>query len=315
MQRKVNKKVVVPVILLLTIGIILIASYANKKYVTGEMEAVIVPEIAETSGKITEMRAELGQPVKAGDILAVISSDQQEYTIEQLELSLKQAELTGKSAAVNESSALSSAQSAYSSAQLAYRNAEDTYSKMQQLYTAGAVSEHELKQAEIARSAAEKGLSASKAALDSAGAAHAQEKSELGIDMTQKQLDEAKKALEKCIIRASVSGIVITKSYNEGNIVAAGYHILEIAQSNKGFMTAYIPEDRISKIEYGNVLPVKYEGKYYDGRIVYVDVKKQYAPKDMQTAATRAKKNFKIKLELPSECKIKPGETAKIKLP
>ena len=315
MQRKINKKVILPVVLLLIISIILIAGYVGKSYVTGEMEAVIIPEIAETSGKIIEMRVELGQVVKEGDVLAVISSDKQEYTIEQLELNLKQAELKSKSAVANESGAISSAQSAYSNAKLAYQNASEAYEKRQQLYKAGAISENELEQAQLAVSTAEKGVTAGKAALESARAAYAQENSELSIDMTQNQLDEAKEAFEKCIIRASSDGTIITKSYNKGNIIAEGYNILEIAQSNKGLMTAYVPYDSISKIEYGKVLQVKYDGQSYDGRVVYVDVKKQYTPRDMQTAATRAKKNFKIKLELPSECKIKPGETAKIKLP
>ena len=68
----------------------------------------------------------------------------------------------------------------------------------------------------------------------------------------------------------------------------------------------------ISSLEYGSPLTVRYNGGDYEAKICYIDVKTQYAPRDLQTEANRAKKSFKVKLELPEECAIRPGETAKV---
>ena len=230
MKKKVNKKAPVLIVVLLIVGILLYVNHESKGRVIGEMEAVIVPEITEVQGKIVEMRVEVGQQVKEGDILAVIDPAEQAYAVEQLELSLEQAILQSKSAVTGEGSALLSAQSAYNSARLSAQEAENSYEKAERLYAEGAISESERTQTQVAAAAAEKSLAAARGALNDAGAVFARENSELGIRALQSRLQQAREQLEKCTIRASCDGTVITRSCTAGNVVPAGSDLIEVAK-------------------------------------------------------------------------------------
>ena len=46
----------------------------------------------------------------------------------------------------------------------------------------------------------------------------------------------------------------------------------------------------------------------------YIDVESVYTPKDMQTMANKNKKSIKVKLGLPEDCDLKPGEEVKVGL-
>ncbi len=55
----------------------------------GVVEATILSNTSEVSGKILEMPVELGQHVAKGDVIARIDSTDQEYAYEQLQLALE----------------------------------------------------------------------------------------------------------------------------------------------------------------------------------------------------------------------------------
>ena len=57
---------------------------------TGKVEQEVVPHYSEVSGKIAELKVQLGQTVQAGDVLAVIDNSNQQYAVEQLEQVLVQ---------------------------------------------------------------------------------------------------------------------------------------------------------------------------------------------------------------------------------
>lgn len=312
MQKKPDKKVILLVVLMLVIAGIVTANIIGKDALNAEAEAAIAPQIAEVSGKLLEVNVEPGQSVKESDVIAVIDSEGQEYIVAQLEYNLAQTKLQGSSAVEKESNAISSAQSAYDSARLTARNAADDYAKYKALYAEGAISKSELNRAELALSQANKGLKAAEATLNDTKALYAGENAQLSVDKLQSQLEEAQKELDKYTIKASCDGTVITKNYTEGNFVSAGYNIAEISKVSETYLVAYVSEDRISSLKYGSPVTIKYDGKSYDGKISYIDVKKQYTPRDLQTQAGSDKKSFKIKIEPPDDCSILPGETAKV---
>lgn len=312
MQKKPDKKAILLVVLILGIAGIGAAYLIGKDTLNAEAEAAIMPQIAEVSGKLLTVNVEPGQSVKVGDVIAVIDPEGQEYAVAQLQYNLAQTKLQGSSAVEKEGSAISSAQSAYDNALLTARNAADAYAKRKTLYAEGAISVSELDQAELALSQANKGLTAAAAALSDTKVLYAGENAQLSSDKLQSQLDEAQKQLEKYTIKASCDGTVITKNYTAGNFVAAGYNLVEISQIADTYLVAYVPEDRISALKYGAPVTIKYAGKSYEGKISYIDVKKQYTPRDLQSQTDGAKKSFKIKIELPADCGILPGETAKV---
>ena len=54
--------------------------------------------------------------------------------------------------------------------------------------------------------------------------------------------------------------------------------------------------------------------KEYRGTVFFIDVKDQYTPKDMQSAANRNKESMKVRIKLAPEAPLKVGERAEVVL-
>ncbi len=69
-----KKKLIPPVILIVIIALITIFYVKGSQNYTGVVEATILTNTSEVSGKILEMPVEIGQRVSKGDVIAKIDS-------------------------------------------------------------------------------------------------------------------------------------------------------------------------------------------------------------------------------------------------
>ena len=133
------------------------------------------------------------------------------------------------------------------------------------------------------------------------------------MDQTQSQLNQLKEQLEKYTVRASCDGIVMSISYSEGAMVAGGYDFVDISTSEEIYLLAYLPEKYLERVSYGDTVAIRADGADHEGTLCYIDVKSQYTPSDYQTAATRNRDSFKIKVRFDAETvPLKPGQEARV---
>lgn len=307
--------VTVLVVVLCTAG--LIYGLTVERY-TGVVEATILSHVSEVSGKILEMPVELGQQVSKGEVLAVIDSGDLEYGLEQLELTLEKKRLAlsqdkgGTGSYTQADTNYMVAQSNYQSAASAYQKASQDYRNAQILYQEGAIAKDTLSQAKVIFDAASSALASAKAMMENAGSGDIVDGALLDIKILESQLKEKKEKLSKCKIRAEGAGTVITRSYLPGDVVSPGFNLVEIASSDKTYLVFYYPVEKINDLEYDDVLVVKGEGQTLKGIVKYIDVESVYTPKDMQSLANKNKKSIKVKLLLPKDSELKPGQEAKV---
>lgn len=318
-KRKPNKKILILIVLLLLIVTAVGINSYNSNKVKGELEAVIVPNVSEVSGKILETMVDLGQNIQKGDVIAIIENTDQRHIVEQLEISLEQALLAlGEAKGGSDTSsgnALLSAQANYNTALSKASQAQKDYQTSQALYDQGAITEDALNKAKLTYTTANDIATAAKAQLSNASNEFTKENSELSVAKTQNQLEQAREKLEKYTITAACDGIIISKSFNAGNLVAPGYDIADIACADENYLVTYIPVEKVSDLDYNQTIAFKYDGKNYDGILKYMDVKSEFTPKDLQTNANKSRKTVKIKLMIPTDCPMKPGETATVIIP
>jgi HlyD family secretion protein len=71
------------------------SSNSDNLTLKGDIQNIIVSSVSEVSGKIVQMNKQQGEPVKKGDIIAIIDSINQEYIVEQLQavVDMKKAKL------------------------------------------------------------------------------------------------------------------------------------------------------------------------------------------------------------------------------
>lgn len=315
-----HKKKIIPLLLLIVI-ISLIAYFAgrDRQNYTGVIEATILSNTAEVSGKILEMPVELGQHVSKGDLIARIDDTDQKYAYEQLQLTLEKkklalSELQTGTAGTQAENSVDIAQANYRSASSSSQKAAQDYQNAQSLFQQGAIAQDALDSAKVKADTAASAAASAKAQLDNALNQSSQDSMSLDVQQTESQLNEMKDTLDKFTVKASSDGVIMSKSYVLGDMVAAGYNLADIAADGGKYFVFYLPIDDVNSIDYDQTFSIKANGKKYDAIVKYIDVESEYTPKDMQTAANKNKESIKVKLLLPKDCPLKPGQEAEIHL-
>lgn len=315
---KNHKKHLMPllVLLILTIAVLAFRNFSAHTAYLGVVEATIVTQRAEVPGKILSFPVSLGSQVKQGDLLVTIDPADQQYTLEQLEISLQRKKLalsdaktSGKSQAAN---SVSIAQANLESAQSAYQKALSDYENSAKLYEDGVIPKDTLDQAKVRLDSAKSLVEVSKSQLSTSASQTPSTALELDVAQIQSQIQQAKEQLAKCTVNASSDGVIISKSYEEGDLVSMGHHLVDIASAAERYLVFYVPKEKIYALDYDQDV-IFLQGKdQYTGIVKYIDVNSQYTPKDMQTTANKNKESVKVKLLLPEDCPLRPGEEAEV---
>jgi HlyD family secretion protein len=312
-----GKKVIPPLILIVIIALIVYFYQSGRQDYTGVVEATILSNTSEVSGKILEMPVELGQHVSKGDVIAKIDSTNQEYAYQQLELALdmKKLALSEQEVAAGSQRAnnIAIARSNYDSAASANQKAAQDYKNAQTLYSQGAITKDALDQAKVKADSAANALAAAKAQLDSAESATPASSAQLDVELTESQLAEMKETLDKFTVLAVGDGVIMSKSYLPGDIVSSGFNLADIAADSGKYFVFYLPVEYVRSVQYDQVFTVTSGDEAYEAAVKYIDVESEYTPKDMQTTANKNRESVKIKLLLPEDCPLKPGQEAKIR--
>lgn len=314
------------------IGVILIKGGFSPSdlVLEGIVETNIYAHYSEVSGKILELPIELGQEVKAGDVLAVLDDRNEQYALEQLQenLAKKQAVLAELSSEVDPEELKQGqnnvllAEIASENAKLARDRVKEDYEDILALWEAGAIAQSELEKAEYQLELAEATVNIAATQLDNARQKLAlmqkgtpQEKidaAQADVALTEVQIRQTEDNLGKYTITALHDGTIISKNYLLGNIVSPGYNVVDIASAQEKHLVTYVPKKYLSKISYGQKVAIRSGGKEYRGTISFIDVKAQYTPRDLQSSANKNKESMKIKVNLAPKNSLKVGERAEV---
>lgn len=115
-----------------------------------------------------------------------------------------------------------------------------------------------------------------------------------------------------------VSGIVIAKYAEEGEVTAAGKALYKIADLSEMTLRAYITGDQLSTIKLSQPVKVftdngKDEYNEYPGRISWISSKAEFTPKTIQTKDERANLVYAIKIKVKNDGLLKIGMYGEIK--
>lgn len=328
-----KKKYIIPILFIAVLAIGL-GIWNNKEtnYVQGKVEQVIVPHYSQVSGKITELHVQQGQTVQRGDILAVLDYSAQENAIQQLEQTLIQQQATleqtlngAEPAAIKQAqSAVKAAQASYETAKLQYETFVSDLEKAAALYEIGGISKQEYDAIEQQLQVAKHTLTSAEAQVESAQQqvillssetdSAAIKWAQAAVTQTNLQIAQAKDVLEQYTIRASCNGTAISVNYTEGAIMPAGADLAELADQTQTYILAYVPENALTFLHYGDTLQVEIDGTNYPSTVTFIDLDAVYTPEEFQNAIQRNQKEFKIKLTSNIDFPYKPGQMVKVHL-
>lgn len=168
-------------------------------------------------------------------------------------------------------------------------------------------------------SAARANYDAAKSQLDllkSGATEQALEAAQADLDQALAQLDLAKNVLDNCNVTALADGIIISKNYSLGDIVNVGSNIADISVSDETYVLCYLPVEYLETIQYNQTVKVITSSGTQQGKINYIDLKREYTPKDQQSSSSNDRISTKIKVSIKNnKAELKPEMRVKVEIP
>ena len=123
--------------------------------------------------------------------------------------------------------------------------------------------------------------------------------------------------LEKTKVYAPISGVVLLRNLEEGELVNAGSQVMKVGNLDEVKITVYIPEDQYGQVNLGQQVVATVDSfpeKTYTGQVTYISDEAEYTPSNVQTVEGRKSTVFAVEITLPNpDHDLKSGMPADVK--
>ena len=143
------------------------------------------------------------------------------------------------------------------------------------------------------------------------------------IDQARAELQQAKANLELAqtrldyaVLRAPVSGVVLTRPAEPGEVAAVGATILTTADLDNVYVEVYVPQTDLGRLRLGQRAWVSidaYPQREFPGWISFINAKAEFTPKTVETYKERVALVYRTKIRVDNpEHLLKPGMPAEV---
>jgi HlyD family secretion protein len=119
--------------------------------------------------------------------------------------------------------------------------------------------------------------------------------------------------LRDVVAASPINGVVLVKSAEAGEILAAGTSFLTVGDLDRPWLRGYVPEQDLGRVKLGAKAKVKtdsYPDKVYWGRVSFISSEAEFTPKQIQTSEERVKLVYRIKIDIDN-----PQQQLKLNMP
>lgn len=118
--------------------------------------------------------------------------------------------------------------------------------------------------------------------------------------------------IAKCRITSPVSGTVLVKYAEAGELATVGKPLMKVADLDKIYLRAYFTSDQLAEVNLGDDVTVvadfggdeRYD---YTGRIAWISSESEFTPKTIQTQDSRANLVYAVKIAVENDGRLKIG--------
>ena len=136
------------------------------------------------------------------------------------------------------------------------------------------------------------------------------------IDLQIAQIDDR---LAKCRIASPVTGTVLAKYAEAGELASVGRPLMKVADLSRVYLRAYFTSDQLASLALGREVCVtadfggaeQYE---YEGRVVWIASESEFTPKTIQTRDSRANLVYAVKIAVENDGRLKLGLYGTVRL-
>lgn len=286
----------ISIFILATIGLISCDRNNNKADGYGNFEATEITVSSEANGKIEFLKIEEGDVLKPLTQVGLIDTLQLYFTKQQLIASKNS--ITAKSANVLSQKSVLLEQ---------LKTAQIENKRINNMYIENAATKRQVDEIDGRVNVIEK-------QIQSVNTQNAPIISELKtIDV---QIEKINDQIEKSKITNPISGTVLTKYSEPGEITAFGKPLYKIANISEMTLRVFISETQLSQIKMGQEVSVKIDGleemKTYNGTISWIASQAEFTPKIIQTKEERINLVYAVKVKVKNDGSLKIGMPAEM---
>ena len=121
------------------------------------------------------------------------------------------------------------------------------------------------------------------------------------IEQAQGQAGISEAQLDDTVIYAPIDGVVLVKSAEAGEVLAAGTTIVTIGDVDHPWLRAYVGETELGRVKLGQKVKLttdSYANKSYEGTVSFIASDAEFTPKQIQTKEERVKLVYRIKVDV-----------------
>lgn len=258
----------------------------------GTFEAQEVTLSAQTAGQILAFEVDEGAPVEEGAVIALIDTVLYKLQLEEL-----QAGITG----VKSKIVTIGAQNEILKEQVANLNVNINRVEKMLKEDAATQKQHDDLTGQVA--VLEKQMAANLTQMNSVNA-------ELSVMQAKRNL--LLEQTDRSRVRSPLSGVVIEKYAEAGEITAAGKPLAKIADLSVMKLKVYVSGAQIGNLKTGSTCTVRIDDgekgyRTFKGRISRVAEKAEFTPKIIQTKEERVTLVYAVTIEVPNDGTLKAG--------
>jgi HlyD family secretion protein len=285
------------IFLLIIPGILLISCKSNQNSdAYGNFEAIDVITSSQATGQIINLTIEEGMKINSGDTIGLIDT---------IDLSLKREQLVSQQKVIF--ARLRNIDSQVSVQEQQKKNILVEKARVEKLMKDGAATQKQMDDITGSLDLLEQQIMASEVQKEAIRA-------ELGtLDSQVKQVEES---ISKCYIISPLSGTVLVKFAEAGEITAMGKPVCKIANLDELELKVYISGDQLQYLKLGQVVEVlidedKSAVTTLSGTVSWISSKAEFTPKTIQTKKERVNLVYAAKVRVANDGSLKigmPGE-------
>lgn len=275
----------------------------NKAYdASGVFESTEVAVSAEGNGKIMSLDLQEGDRLEAGAVVGCIDT---------VQLYLSKIQLEASRRAVGSGRLNISRQIAALESQIAKQRQElDRFTKLEQ---AGASNRKQVEDIQAQLDILKRQLAAQKESLQNTNSNVSGQ-----ADALEAQVMQLEDKIRKCVITSPVSGTVLAKYSEAGELAVQGRALFKVADLDNIRLRAYITADQLTGLKLGQSVKVFADQgtsgrKEYAGTLIWISDKAEFTPKTIQTRDERANLVYAVKIAVKNDGLIKLGMYGEVK--
>ncbi len=245
----------------------------------GRLEATEVDVATKIAGRLAELGPREGDWVESGSVVGRLDADDLRAQLRAAEAQVVQAQK-----AVDETRA--GVRKSKADATLAGK----TLKRSEELVGRGFISRNKLDSDQTGMEGAMAGMAQASSRVAEAEAA---------VATAQARVDSLRATLNDTSLKAPISGRVLYRLAEAGEVLAAGGKALTLVDLSDMYMTVYLPTDKAGQVALGaeaRILLDALAEQAIPATVSFVAPKAQFSPREVETRSEREKLMFRIKL-------------------